>query len=211
MKKWLALLALCLAIVGCGDKDEQESKGNENDDTKTARVQQRNEADSKAKALSRHPQTNKQDLVLFINRAEHVFEELYYAASSMPGGKIQRDDGLLYRQLPPRFSSREKVIAFFSRYWSRPLAVQMYDNLDTKIVNGRLYLRIPDQDDPVLISQQNTTISSDLNGVTVVVQNAGLPDRSGQPTVSYRLERDKRTGQLEIVRREGSYGSKMFQ
>ncbi|WP_126428521.1 hypothetical protein [Brevibacillus marinus] len=209
MSKPLALLALCLALAGCGDKQEANRDGSKQADSAPSRIQQQQQTAMK-RAASGPIQADKQELVLLLNRAEHVFAELYYAAASMPGGKTQRDDGLLYRQLPPRFSSREKVIAHFSRYWSRPLAVQMYDNLDTKIIDGKLYLRIPDEDYPVLISQANTTISADLNGVTAIVRNAAPANPPGRQTVTYRLARDQRSGRLEIVKREGAYGSKMF-
>ncbi|WP_139490525.1 hypothetical protein [Brevibacillus dissolubilis] len=138
-----------------------------------------------------HMENNETDLVLFLNKAENVTNDLHYAAAHLKNGKTVTEDGVVYRQLPERFSTKEKIIGHFSRYWSRSLAVRMYDNLDTKIQNGKVYLATPSKDYPVFISTRNTAIQPLPGGVNAgaIGQQTGMKsgngaaaDRRGGPT-----------------------------
>jgi hypothetical protein len=201
MKKWLALLAFCLLITGCGD-------GKQGGKAKTQAKQQK-EQQQKKTAL-KNMATSKRDIVLFLNRAEHLTEQLHYAAASMPGGKKVIEDGIVYRQLPKQFDSKKKILAYFSRFWSRSIAESMYDNLNTKLVKGKVYLAHDRTDTPVLISTRNTSVTSDATGITATVSDITLPSFAADRTVRYRLVRDKKTRQYEISKRIGAYGSERF-
>lgn len=200
MKKWLILLALSLAITGCTGKKEGMGQ--------IGKIKIKNE---KITAAIKDVGTNKHDLVLFLNRAEHVFEDLQYAAATMPKGKKVKEDGITYRELPARLNSREKIIAYFSRFWSRPLAVKMYDNLHTKIVKGKVYLAEGTADYHVLITVKNTSVDSGIKGITATVKEATLPSFAMDRTITYRLVRDKKTKHYEISERKGTYGKNLFE
>ncbi|WP_206529577.1 hypothetical protein [Brevibacillus sp. SYP-B805] len=201
MKKWLALLAFCLLITGCGD-GKQAGK---------AKTQAKQQKERQLKKTAIHNMAaNKRDIVLFLNRAEHLIEELHYAAASNPGGKKVIEDGMVFRELPKRFDSKKKILAYFSRFWSRPIAETMYDNLNIKLVKGKAYLAPDRTDTPVLISTRNTSVTSDATGITATVSDITLPSMAANRTVRYRLVRDKKTRQYEISKRIGAYGSEKY-
>jgi hypothetical protein len=203
MKKRLTVLALTILFTGGCNGEKQEAKTQEKRDKQALR--QANT--SHVKKLG----ANKHDVVLFLNRAEHVIEDVYYAAASMPNGKKVREDSVVYRQLPRRFDSREKIVSYFSRYWSRALAEKMYDNLPTKLVDGNVYLAPPDANYPVLISTRNTAVQRDDKGLMVTVSDVTTPAYAQDRTIRYRLVRDKKTKQFEIKSRSGAYGNEQFQ
>lgn len=205
MKKWLLLLALSLVFTGCnGDKkdDQARTQSKQDKEMKSPKLQ-------KMSAIKRLG-SNKYDLVLFLNRAEHLFDDVYYSAASMSNGKFVRDDGVVYRQLPRKWDSKEKLIGYFSQYWSRPIAVNMYDNLNTKIVNGIVYVAVPQTDYPVLISVRNTTLEKDKRGITATVTNVTNPGYARDRNIRYRLVPDAETKRFEIKSRAGAYGSEMY-
>lgn len=221
MKKWLILLALSLLVTGCGDKKENQTKEQsakaQNKDAKSGKGMQaknktKNNEKNKEKStvLMKDVGTNKHDLVLFLNRAENVFEDLHYAAAIMTNGKKINEDGITYRELPAPYDTKEKIITYFSRFWSRPIAVNMYDNLHTKIVKGKVYIAQEASEYHVLITVQNTTVETDIKGITATVKEATLPAFSTDRTITYRLVRDKKTKQFEINQRLGTYGAKLF-
>jgi hypothetical protein len=203
MKKRLIVLALTILFTGGCNGDKQETKTQEKRDKQA--VRQANM--SHVKKLG----ANKHDVVLFLNRAEHVIEDVYYAAASMSNGKKVREDGVVYRQLPRRFDSKEKIVTYFSRYWSRPLAEKMYDNLPTYLVKGNVYLAPPDATYPVLISTRNTRVQRDDKGLLVTVTDVTTSAYAQDRTIRYRLVRDEKTKRFEIKSRAGAYGSEQFQ
>jgi hypothetical protein len=203
MKRGLMLLVFALLFTGGCNGDKQGTKTQDKRDKRTLR-----QADmSPVKKLG----ANKHDVVLFLNRAEHVIEDVYYAAASMPNGKKVREDGVVYRQLPSRFDSKEKIVSYFSRYWSRPLAEKMYDNLPTKLVDGKVYLAPMDANYPVLITTRNTAVVRDDKGLLVTVTDVTTPAYAQDRTIRYRLVRDEKTKRFEIKSRAGAYGSEQFQ
>jgi len=238
MKKWLMLLALSLVIAGCnGGKEEgkqqtqgkQEQKqgaqakqggsknqgkgGGSNGGGKGGNngAQTAAKGNQPAKMAIRNMDRNKGDVVLFLNHAEHLTEELYLAAATMPNGQTVEEDGVVYRQLPERFDSKEKIVKHFSQAWSRPLAVSLYDNLNTKLVRGKVYLAQPAADFPVLISTRNTDVRVNGGEISVVVREITSPTIAADRTVRYRLVRDEKSKRFEIVSRDGAYGRELFE
>ncbi|MGD8190837.1 hypothetical protein ACQCN2_12730 [Brevibacillus ginsengisoli] len=237
MKKWLILLALSLVVSGCGDgtkgektkgektkaesaktETKKESKKTKTE-TKTAnpykglkgKNKDKAESNEKNAVVMKDMDTNKHDLVMFLNRAEKVFDDLQYAAATMTNGKKIKEDGITYRELPSSYDTKEKIITYFTRFWSRPIAVKMYDNLHTKVVNDKVYLAQGESEYHVLITVKNTTVEKDSKGITATVKDATLPAFSSDRTITYRLVRDQKTKQYEINQRLGTYGAKMFE
>jgi hypothetical protein len=203
MKKRLIVLALAILFTGGCNGDKQEAKTQAKRDKQALRQAHT----SPVKTLG----ANKHDVVLFLNRAEHAIEDVYYAAASMPNGKKVREDGVVYRQLPRRFDSKEKIVTYFARYWSRPLAEKMYDNLPTYLVKGKVYLAPPAASYPVLISTRNTRVQRNDTGLLVTVTDVTTSAYAQDRTIRYRLARDEKTKRFEIKSRAGAYGSEQFQ
>ncbi|MEJ8546836.1 DL-endopeptidase inhibitor IseA family protein [Brevibacillus borstelensis] len=195
MKRWLILFVAAALFTGCnaGSKDE---KGTAKTAQKQTAVQKLGES--------------KADTVIFLNRAEHVWEELYYAAMDSKKKPI-REDGLTYRALPSRFDSREKIVSYFSRYWTRPMAERMYDHLTTKVVKGQVYLANPSALYPVLISTGNTSLEKTPDGLLVTVSEAAPSSFASERSITYLLVRDKKSKRYEIKSRTGAYGSEQFE
>ncbi|EMT50563.1 hypothetical protein I532_21885 [Brevibacillus borstelensis AK1] len=198
MKRWLILFVAAALFAGC-NAGPQDEKGK-------AKTTQRQERQIAVQKLGE----SKADTVIFLNRAEHVWEELYFAAMESKRKPI-REDGLTYRALPSRFDSREKIVSYFSRYWTRPLAERMYDNLTTKVVKGKVYLAGPSALYPVLISTGNTSLEKTEDGLLVTVNEATSPSFASERTITYLLVRDKKTKRYEIKSRTGAYGSEQFE
>lgn len=199
MKKWLVLVMVAALFAGCGNKDQKDEKA------KTQQTKKKQQTAAVQKLDER-----KSDAVLFLNRAERVWDDLYYAAMNNTKGKPIRDDGLTYRPLPARYDSREKIVSHFSRFWSRPMAERMYDNLRTKVVNGKVYLAEPAATYPVLIANNNTTMKKTADGLLVTVTEATSPSFASDRTVRYLLVRDQKTKRYEIKSRTGAYGMEQF-
>lgn len=206
MKKWIPLLLLSLALAGCGDEKEKQQANSE------AKVKTRSERkENKVQTLAlKNMDKNKRDVVLFINRAEHLAEHLQYEAANLSNGRKVVEDGLVYRELPQAFNTREKIVNHFARFWSRPLAENLYDYLNTRIVNGRVYLAPDDSEYPMLISSRNTFVTNKDDELIAVVNEITLPSYAQDRTVRYRLVRDKKTKLFEINKREGTYGSELY-
>lgn len=214
MKKWLIiLLALSIVFTGCDKKNEAKD-----DDKKKAQTQGKdgirklkgNEKGKPKVASIRDIDKNRYHLALFLNRAEHVFEDLQFAAASNAKGKKVKIDGITYRELPAHVDTKEKIITYFSRFWSRPLAVRMYDNLHTKDIKGKIYLAEGDGIYSMLISNKNISSKKDADGITAIVREAITPQNSAHYTVTYRISKDKKSGLYKIRERTGTYGQKMF-
>ncbi|GED68923.1 hypothetical protein BRE01_26250 [Brevibacillus reuszeri] len=202
-KNWIFLLTLSLLVTGCNSPSNEE-KAKEKE---------------KAKAQSKPPKQtalqklgdNKMEVVLFLNRAEHALEEVYYSALENAKGKTVHEDSLSYRELPKRFDSKDKIVGYFSRFWSKPLAEALYDNMSTKLVKDKVYVSLPHTDYPAMISVRNTNVQK-LNGdLNVTVENAADATVVSDRTIRYHLVRDKKTKRYEIKSRNGTYGSENFQ
>jgi len=203
MKRWLLLLVISLVFAGCnGGKQEEKPK--------TQATQKKKTTAAPRTAAIPQLESNKSDVVLFLNRAEHVLEELYYAAATSANGKPLTVDGTVYRPLPARYDTKEEILSLLTRYWSMPLAENLYDNLRTRLVRGNVYLAPPQQDYPVLISVRNTKVSMDDKGLLVTVTDVTTPGFAQDRTLRYQLVRDDKTRQFKIISRAGAYGSEMF-
>ncbi|USG66710.1 IseA DL-endopeptidase inhibitor family protein [Brevibacillus ruminantium] len=202
MKKILILLVVAALFAGCsGTQKNEKGKGKAKTTSKKGQTQ----------TQSVQKLENKSDTVVFLNRAEHVWEDLYYAAMNNQKGKPIQEDGMTYRPLPSRFDSREKIVAHFSRFWARPMAERMYDHLSTKEVKGKVYLAEPKTTYPVLIANSNTAVEQAADGLLVTVTEATSPAFASDRTVHYTLVRDKKTKKYEIQSRSGEYGKEQFE
>lgn len=228
---WVYLLLLSILVTGCNASNTSQGKKNEKTATsqskkneKTAKSQnKKNEktakTQSKATKQKRPARSvgvqklgdSKMNVVIFLNQAEHVVEDVYYAAIDHSKGKTAHEDGITYLELPKRFDSKDKVIAHFSRFWSRTLSEALYDNLSTKQINNKLYVAIPNVDYPVLISSRNTAVEKLNSEIRVSVQNVTDPAFSSDRTLRYQLMRDDKTKRYEIKSRMGTYGNEQFQ
>lgn len=196
-KVCLFLLVITIITSGCNITKDEKDKAKTQNKPKLSAFQKMG--------------NNEMDVVLFLNRAEHALEEVYYAAADNAKGKTVYEDGLAYRQMPERFDSKEKIIGFFSRFWSRPLAEAMYDNLSTKLVKQKVHVSIPRTDYPVLISVRNTTVQKKDGELSVTVEDVTNPSFSTDTTLRYRLARDSKSKRFEIKSRVGAYGNEQFQ
>lgn len=200
MNSWtfrILLLSFLLLLSGCNTPSKEHKAKTQNKPPKQSAIQKLGE--------------NKTDVVLFLNRAEHALEEVYFAAADNAKGKTIYEDGLAYREMPKRFDSKDKIVRFFSRFWSRPLAEAMYDNMSTKVVKDKVYVSIPKNDYPVLISTRNTTVQKTNGELRVTVEDATTPAFSTDRTLRYQLVRDAKTKRFEIKSRLGAYGNEQFQ
>jgi len=222
MKKWLPLLILSLLLTGCGGnkedqaKSETKAKTNNESKAKTQNKQegkngskQGNQKGAKTLAL-KNMDKNKRDVVLFLNRAESLAQQLQFEAANLTNGKAVTEDGLTYRQLPERYDTRDEIVNYFSRFWSRPLAENLYDYMNTKLVNGKVYLAPDDSEYPMIISSRNTFVKYDDEDLIATVNEITHPSYAQDRTVTYRLVRDKKTKLYEINKRVGTYGSEMY-
>lgn len=194
---WLFPLALAVLLAGCHIPSHDEKAKTQNKPAKRSSIQKLGD--------------NKMDVVLFLNRAEHALEEIHYAAADNAKGKTVYEDGLAYRELPKRFDSKEKIVSFLSRYWSRPLAEAMYDHLSTKLVKQKVYVALPKTNYPVLITPRNTTVQKVDGELRVTVTEVTTPALSADSTIRYRLVRDDKTKRFEVKSRVGAYGNEQFQ
>ncbi|MCR8980240.1 hypothetical protein [Brevibacillus laterosporus] len=158
-----------------------------------------------------HMETNLNDVSVFLQKAEQVIIDLEYFAATLPDGKEMKEDGLIYRQLPKPYNTRDGILAFFQQYWSRPLAVTLYDHLDTKIVDGNVYLSTSTRRYPVFITTQNMKVSVENNGLIVEVTGISPTTASSRSLVRYHLGRDHESKRYEITKRSGIYGQENFQ
>ncbi|WP_409175674.1 hypothetical protein [Brevibacillus fortis] len=200
-KNWMFILALSLLVTGCLTQVKQ-------DQTKTkAKTQSKAAKQSAIQKLG----DNKMDVVLFLKQAEHQLENVYYAAADNAKGKTVFEDGLVFRELPKRFDSKDKITGYFGRFWSRPLAEAMYDNMTTKLVKEKVYVAIPRVDYPTLISVRNTTVQKSNGELSVIVEDVTDTSFASDRTLRYRLVRDQKTNRFEIKSRMGAYGNEQFQ
>lgn len=196
-KNWIFLLSLLLLLSGCNSPSKEEKAKTQSKPPKQSAIQKMGD--------------NKMDVVLYLNRAEHLLEEVYYSAADNAKGKTVIEDGITYRELPKRFDSKDKIVKYFSRFWSKPLAEAMYDNMSTKIVKEKVYVSIPRTDYPVLISVRNTNVQKANGELRVMVDDVTTPAFSTDRTLRYQLIRDAKTKRFEIKSRVGAYGSEQFQ
>ncbi|MFD2370455.1 hypothetical protein ACFSO0_10985 [Brevibacillus sp. GCM10020057] len=195
-KSWIFLLSALLLLSGCNTPSQENAKTQSKPPRQSA-MQKLDES--------------KGDIVLFLNRAEHALEDVYFAAADNAKGKTVREDGIVYRELPKRFDSKEKIVGYFARFWSKPLAEAMYDNMSTKLVKGKVYAAFPRSDYPVLISRRNTTVEKTNGVLHVTVEDVTTPAFASDRTIRYQLVRDAKTKRFEIKSRMGAYGSEQFQ
>ncbi|MGG1660627.1 hypothetical protein [Brevibacillus sp. NRS-1366] len=208
-KNWMIFLAFSLLVTGCNSPSNEEQK-KEKEKTKAqakAKVQNKSNKPSALQKLG----DNKMEVVLFLNRAEHVLEDVYYSALENAKGKTVYEDGLTYRELPERFDSKDKIVGYFSQFWSKPLAESLYDNMSTKLVKGKVYVSLPRTDYPTLISVRNTSVQKLDGDLNVTVENSTDTTFATDRTVRYQLVRDKKTKRYEIKSRKGTYGNENFQ
>lgn len=230
MRKWLLLMAIALVVTGCGGgKQDQKAKTEQTDKAKTKSQKSADTKKTKGKKSAQNVKAtakgtkkgnktaaiqqmtgSKQDVVLFLNRAEHAVEDIYYAALSMPDGKTVKDGGFTYRELPSNLDSKDKIVDYLSQFWSKPLALRLYDNLNTKQVDNKVYVALPQKDYPVLISLQNTGVQVVNDDITAVVSEITTPALASQRTIRYHLARDPKTNHYQIDNRSGAYGEEMF-
>lgn len=88
----------------------------------------------------------------FINQAELQWYNVVEASRS---GKVIVIGGTDYYQLPLRFSTKAKVLAYFRRYWGINLSNLMFCNLKTIKYRGRLYVIAGD---PSVVSLEVKTL-----------------------------------------------------
>ncbi|WP_438497366.1 DL-endopeptidase inhibitor IseA family protein [Paenibacillus sp. IHBB 3054] len=81
------------------------------------------------------------ELKAFIAAAEMAWFNVYDSAND---NRVIIVDGTEYKQLPLRFSTRAKVIAYFRRYWGIAMSNRMFCNLFTVTRNNRLYVIVGD-------------------------------------------------------------------
>jgi hypothetical protein len=77
----------------------------------------------------------------FINRAEVIWFTVF---DSKENGRVIIINGDEYQQLPVRFNTHSKIIAFFRRFWSPRLSLIMLCNLRPLRFRGKLYLPVGD-------------------------------------------------------------------
>ncbi|CAM3366646.1 MULTISPECIES: DL-endopeptidase inhibitor IseA family protein [Brevibacillus] len=217
---WIYLLLLSILVTGCNASNTSQGKKNEKTATSQSKKNEKTaKTQSKATKQKRPARSvaiqklddSKMNIVIFLNRAEHVVEDVYYAAIDHTKGKTAHEDGITYLELPKRFDSKDKVIAYFSKFWSRSLSEALYDNLSTKQIKNKLYVAIPNVDYPVLISVRNTAVEKLNSEIRVSVQNVTDPAFSSDRTLRYQLMRDDKTKRYEIKSRMGTYGNDQFQ
>lgn len=202
MKRAIALLSFLL-LAGCSVENGQlHIKG---------LTSPKDQYKKKKISAIDNPTYHKQDMLLFLNRAERVVEDLHFAAASVPNGKTVKEDGVTYRQLPKKLETKEAIIKHFSRFWSRPIAENIYNKLHTKIVKDKVYLAIQYPGYPMIISSKNTSIKNEGKDVIAVVSDATLPQFATDRTVTYRLVKDKKTQKYEISKRSGAYKKEIFE
>ncbi|QDX91393.1 hypothetical protein C2W64_04771 [Brevibacillus laterosporus] len=158
-----------------------------------------------------HMETNLNDVSVFLQKAEQVITDLEYIAATLPNGKEIKEDGLIYRQLPKPYDTRDGILFFFQQYWSRPLAVSLYDHLDTKIVDGNVYLSTSTKHYPVFITTKNTKVTVENSGLIAEVTGISPTTAASRSLVRYHLERDHESKRYEITKRIGIYGQENFQ
>ncbi|TKI58974.1 hypothetical protein E8L90_28275 [Brevibacillus antibioticus] len=200
-KNWMFILALSLLVTGCMTQVKQEQAKNK------PKTQSKPAKQSAIQKLG----DNKMDVVLFLQQAEHQLENVYYAAADNAKGKSVSEDGLVFRELPKRFDSKDKITGYFGRFWSRPLAEAMYDHMTTKLVKEKVYVAIPRVDYPTLISVRNTTVQKSNGELSVTVEDVTNSSFASDRTLRYRLVRDQKTKRFEIKSRMGAYGNEQFQ
>ncbi|WP_301169883.1 hypothetical protein [Brevibacillus nitrificans] len=196
-KKWIYLLSCLCLLVGCSSPSKEEKAKTQSKPPKQSAIQKLGD--------------NKMDVVLFLNRAEHALEEVYYAAADNAKGKAVHEDGITYRELPKRFDSKDKIVGYFSKFWSKPLAEAMYDSMSTKLAKDKVYVAIPKTDYPVLISVRNTTVEKTNGVLRVTIEDVAPAAFATDRILRYQLVRDEKTKRYEIKSRAGAYGSEQFQ
>ncbi|AUM66813.1 hypothetical protein C0R09_21095 [Brevibacillus laterosporus] len=190
-------------------KDNSATTAEKSDHIKTASTK-KDQAKWQSTAMA-HMETNLNDVSVFLQKAEQVINDLEYAAATLPDGKEIKEDGIIYRQLSKPYHTRDGILAFFQQYWSRPLAVALYDHLDTKIVDGHVYLSTSTKRYPVFISTQNMKVSVENSGLIVEVSGISPTVASSSSLVRYHLGRDQESKRYEITKRSGIYGQENFQ
>ncbi|MFC4303555.1 DL-endopeptidase inhibitor IseA family protein [Cohnella boryungensis] len=80
-------------------------------------------------------------LTTFLNTAESQWLAVYDSSSNGAAIVIEGDE---YRRLPLRYSTREKILAYFRRCWSPRLSEIMLCNLMPISYKGRLYEIVAD-------------------------------------------------------------------
>ncbi|CQR54942.1 DL-endopeptidase inhibitor IseA family protein [Paenibacillus riograndensis] len=81
------------------------------------------------------------ELKAFIATAETAWFNVYDSADI---NRVITVGGVEYKQLPLRFSTKAKVIAYFRRYWGVDMSNRMFCNLQTVSRNNRLYVIVGD-------------------------------------------------------------------
>ncbi|GGG82606.1 DL-endopeptidase inhibitor IseA family protein [Paenibacillus radicis (ex Gao et al. 2016)] len=134
-----------------------------------------------------------------INRAEQSWFVVYNSASDR---KVILINGNEYAQLPLRFSTRSKVLAYFKRYWSSQASNTLFCNLKTIVYKGRLYVIVGDPG-PVPDEVVSLLVKSETSRYLFVRTSlSGDPDRNY--IVYYRIHKQT-DGKLMITKRISDY------
>ncbi|MFF2093817.1 DL-endopeptidase inhibitor IseA family protein [Paenibacillus sp. NPDC058174] len=134
-----------------------------------------------------------------INKAEQAWFVVYYSASTR---KVIRINGNEYAQLPLRFSTRSKVLAYFKRYWSSQISSTLFCNLKTISYKGRLYVIVGDPG-PVPVEVVSLLIKNETSRYLLVRTSlSGDPDSNH--IVYYRIHKQT-DGKLMITKRISAY------
>ncbi|WP_042170838.1 DL-endopeptidase inhibitor IseA family protein [Paenibacillus gorillae] len=134
-----------------------------------------------------------------INNAELSWFKVYDSSADR---KVIRVNGDEYAQLPQRFSTRSKVLAYFKQYWSCPISKTLFCNLKSIVYKGRLYVIVGDPG-PVPFQVVSLLVKNETSSyLTVRASLSG--DADGNQIVYYRIQKRK-NGKLIITKRLSAY------
>jgi hypothetical protein len=84
-----------------------------------------------------HTTQTPSELKALIDAAEGVWFEVFYSGDDNESVSV---GGWEFYLLPLKFSTKEKIIAYFRRYWGATMSNRMFCNLYTIKRNNRLYV-----------------------------------------------------------------------
>ncbi|WP_173275886.1 DL-endopeptidase inhibitor IseA family protein [Paenibacillus sp. NEAU-GSW1] len=139
-----------------------------------------------------------------INNAELSWFKVY---DSSYGRKVIKIKGDEYAQLPDRFSTKAKVLAYFKQYWNSSISQRLFCNLQSIVYKGRLYVIVGDPG-PVPIVVVSLLVKNESSSHLLVRTSlSGDPDRNH--IVYYRIQKQS-NGKLVITNRATDYTDYRF-